>query len=82
MALRRRAPPRRPAQTGWRRAGDGSGCCSVTRALGTLVAAAGILGNQNKLDPVGATSYIYMQPLGGVNTKPWGKSDYGFPCCW
>lgn len=23
-----------------------------------------------------------MQPLGGVNTKPWGKSDYGFPCCW
>lgn len=42
----------------------------------------GILGNQNKEDPVGATSYIYMQPLGGVNTKPWGKSDYGFPCCW
>jgi DUF1680 family protein len=42
----------------------------------------GILGNQNKEDPIGATSYIYMQPLGGVNTKPWGKSDYGFPCCW
>ena len=34
----------------------------------------GIIGNQNKVDPVGATSYIYMQPLGGVNTKPWGKS--------
>jgi DUF1680 family protein len=42
----------------------------------------GIIGNQNRLDPDGATSYIYMQPLGGVNTKPWGKSDYGFPCCW
>eukprot|EP01050_Picozoa_sp_SAG11_P011339 SAG11_NODE_1194_length_5548_cov_3.456414_7_plen_304_part_00 len=42
----------------------------------------GIIGNQNKLDRDGATSYIYMQPLGGVNLKPWGKSDYGFPCCW
>jgi DUF1680 family protein len=42
----------------------------------------GIIGNQNKEDPDGATSYIYMQPLGGVNVKPWGKSDYGFPCCW
>ena len=41
----------------------------------------GILGNQNR-DAEGATSYIYMQPLGGVATKPWGKSDYGFPCCW
>ena len=41
----------------------------------------GIIGNQNRLAS-GATSYIYMQPLGGVNTKPWGKSDYGFPCCW
>lgn len=30
----------------------------------------------------GATSYIYMLPLGGAVTKPWGKSDYGFPCCW
>ena len=29
-----------------------------------------------------ATSYIYMLPLGGSVTKPWGKSDYGFPCCW
>ena len=29
-----------------------------------------------------ATSYIYMLPLGGAVTKPWGKSDYGFPCCW
>lgn len=35
------------------------------------------------------TSYIYMLPLGngqgptgGVMTKPWGTSDYGFPCCW
>ena len=28
------------------------------------------------------TSYIYMQPLGGANLKPWGESDYGFPCCW
>ena len=35
----------------------------------------GIIGNQNKLEAV--TSYIYMQPLGGVNVKPWGKSDYG-----
>ena len=42
----------------------------------------GIMGNQNKQDPDGATSYIYMLPLGGVNTKPWGKSDFGFPCCW
>jgi hypothetical protein len=41
----------------------------------------GIIGNQ-KRDPSGATSYIYMQPLGGANTKPWGKSDFGFPCCW
>ena len=41
----------------------------------------GIVGNQNR-DDAGATSYIYMQPLGGANTKPWGKSDYGFPCCW
>ena len=41
----------------------------------------GIVGNQNR-KATGATSYIYMQPLGGVNTKPWGKSDYGFPCCW
>ena len=40
------------------------------------------MSNQNKEDPDGATSYIYMQPLGGVNVKPWGKSDYGFPCCW
>jgi len=23
-----------------------------------------------------------MQPLGGANVKPWGKSDFGFPCCW
>ena len=29
-----------------------------------------------------ATSYIYMLPLGGAVKKPWGKSDYGFPCCW
>ena len=29
-----------------------------------------------------ATSYIYMLPLGGVVRKAWGKSDYGFPCCW
>jgi DUF1680 family protein len=41
----------------------------------------GIVGNQ-KRDPTGATSYIYMLPLGGANVKPWGKSDYGFPCCW
>ena len=38
----------------------------------------GIIGNQNRLAS-GATSYIYMQPLGGVNTKPWGKSDYPRP---
>lgn len=30
----------------------------------------------------GATSYIYMLPLGGAVKKPWGKSDFGFPCCW
>jgi len=30
----------------------------------------------------GVTSYIYMLPLGGAVTKAWGKSDYGFPCCW
>jgi len=41
----------------------------------------GIVGNQNRL-ATGATSYIYMLPLGGVVTKPWGKSDFGFPCCW
>ena len=41
----------------------------------------GIVGNQNR-EASGATSYIYMQPLGGANTKPWGKSDFGFPCCW
>lgn len=29
-----------------------------------------------------ATSYIYMLPLGGAVTKAWGKSDFGFPCCW
>ena len=23
-----------------------------------------------------------LQPLGGANFKPWGKSDFGFPCCW
>ena len=28
------------------------------------------------------TSYIYMLPLGGAQFKAWGKSDYGFPCCW
>ena len=28
------------------------------------------------------TSYIYMLPLGGAVKKPWGKSNYGFPCCW
>lgn len=35
------------------------------------------------------TSYLYFLPLGngigptgGVMVKPWGKSDYGFPCCW
>merc|ERR1719272_2557946 len=48
----------------------------------------GVIGNQNRQDP-SMTSYIYMLPLGqgngptgGVVTKPWGKSDYGFPCCW
>ena len=42
----------------------------------------GILGNQNREDISGATSYIYMLPLGGAQYKPWGKSDHGFPCCW
>ena len=23
-----------------------------------------------------------MLPLGGAVRKAWGKSDYGFPCCW
>lgn len=41
----------------------------------------GIIGNQNRLDS-SMTSYIYMLPLGGVQTKAWGKSDFGFPCCW
>merc|ERR1711935_591253 len=48
----------------------------------------GVIGNQNRQDP-SVTSYIYMLPLGngkgptgGVMTKPWGKSDWGFPCCW
>lgn len=46
----------------------------------------GILGNQRRVDPTGVTSYIYMLPLGsagsGVVRKAWGRSDYGFPCCW
>ena len=45
----------------------------------------GIIGNQNRGSASGdgaATSYIYMLPQGGANTKPWGKSDFGFPCCW
>ena len=41
----------------------------------------GIIGNQ-KREATGSTSFIYMLPLGGVNMKPWGKSDFGFPCCW
>jgi DUF1680 family protein len=42
----------------------------------------GILGNQLRDEAEGATSYIYMLPLGGASLKPWGKSDRGFPCCW
>ena len=43
----------------------------------------GIVGNQDRRGGAEeATSYIYMQPLGGPNFKPWGKSDFGFPCCW
>eukprot|EP00931_Biecheleriopsis_adriatica_P036106 TRINITY_DN20809_c0_g1_i1.p1 TRINITY_DN20809_c0_g1~~TRINITY_DN20809_c0_g1_i1.p1 ORF type:complete len:809 (+),score=167.38 TRINITY_DN20809_c0_g1_i1:31-2427(+) len=41
----------------------------------------GIIGNQDR-SAAGPTSYIYMLPLGGSHKKPWGKSDYGFPCCW
>jgi len=48
----------------------------------------GIIGNQNRQDP-DMTSYIYMLPLGqgngpspGVMQKPWGKSNFGFRCCW
>jgi len=42
----------------------------------------GLIGNQNLLDP-NMTQYIYMLPLGGGNiTKPWGKSNSDFPCCW
>ena len=43
----------------------------------------GIVGNQDRRGGAEeATSYIYMQPLGGPSFKPWGKSDFGFPCCW
>ena len=42
----------------------------------------GIVGNQDRRDPTKATSYIYMLPLGGAVKKAWGKSDFGFPCCW
>lgn len=28
------------------------------------------------------TSFIYMLPLGPSSTKPWGRSDEDFPCCW
>ena len=41
----------------------------------------GILGNQNRLDPA-VTSFIYMLPMGSGVKKPWGKSNYGFVCCW
>eukprot|EP00756_Hemistasia_phaeocysticola_P014971 Hpha_TRINITY_DN15377_c2_g13::TRINITY_DN15377_c2_g13_i1::g.88518::m.88518/K09955/K09955; uncharacterized protein len=42
----------------------------------------GIIGNQNKEDP-NMTQYIYMLPLGGGGIrKPWGRSDFAFPCCW
>jgi DUF1680 family protein len=40
----------------------------------------GIVGNQKRESS--GTSYTYMLPLGGANFKGWGKSDYGFPCCW
>ena len=47
----------------------------------------GIVGNQRRpnmadLADAPMTSYIYMLPLGGAQFKAWGKSDYGFPCCW
>jgi len=42
----------------------------------------GIVGNQDRRDPTKGTSYIYMLPLGGAVKKAWGKSDFGFPCCW
>ena len=44
--------------------------------------AAAAVGSTSSPPAASPTSYIYMQPLGGANTKPWGKSDYGFPCCW
>ena len=46
----------------------------------------GILGNQKRNEFDNATSFIYMLPLGnpgrGVTRKHWGRSDFGFPCCW
>jgi len=45
-------------------------------------AAAVAAGSTSSPPAASPTSYIYMQPLGGANIKPWGKSDYGFPCCW
>jgi len=41
----------------------------------------GIIGNQNRQDRA-MTSYIYMLPLGGVQKKPWGASNWSFRCCW
>ena len=40
----------------------------------------GIIGNQNReVDPA-VTSYIYMQPLGGANFKPWVGWRGAFYC--
>ena len=56
---------------------DDKNCDGSCRSPG----ARGLLGGSGA-DGNDMTSYIYMLPLGGAVTKPWGKSDYGFPCCW
>ena len=43
----------------------------------------GLIGNQDRIVGSNATRYMYFLPLGGVGLqKPWGRSDYGFVCCW
>ena len=37
---------------------------------------------QDRRDPTKGTFYIYMLLLGGAVRKAWGRSDFGFPCCW
>ena len=60
-------------------AGAGAGAGVLSSSCGTPGETGGCTGRGAA---PGATSYIYMLPLGGAVTKHWGKSDYGFPCCW